>query len=164
VSRFALSFLLVTAVASSAAAQAEIAGSAQGHFLASPQEDYGAGVSADLWFPIEWFRIGGFFGVAAVPAEDDVRNRIFMPLGVSAAFEVMGDDVGVSVRARGGLWGGATQEVKLTAGGFVGGAAYLLINLGEGVALDVGLDVWGIFGDGETVLFAPSLGVSWSPQ
>jgi len=163
VKRFAITFVLVLSVASSAAAQ-DIAGAAQAHFLASPQEDFGGGVSADLWFPIDWFRIGGFFGVAAVPAAEDVRNRIFMPLGVSAAFEVMGEDVGVSVRARGGLWGGATQEVKLTAGGFIGGAAYLLINLGDGVALDVGLDVWGIFGDGETVLFAPAFGVSWSPE
>ena len=102
--------------------------------------------------------------MAAVPAEDDVHNRIFMPLGVSIGLELLGDIVGVSVRARGGLWGGATQEVKLTAGGFLGGAVYLLFALGEGVAVDLGLEVWGIFGDGETALFSPSLGLSWSSE
>ena len=84
-------------------------------------------------------------------------------LGASIAFEALGDVVGVSIRARGGLWGGATQEVKLTAGGFLGGAAYMLFHLGGGVAIDVGLEVWGIFGDGETALFSPSAGLTWSP-
>lgn len=160
----ALTLLLVLLAAAPAAAQDSIAGATQAHFLASTQGDLGGGVSADLWFPFEMLRFGGFFGVAAVPAEDDVHNRIFMPLGVSIGLELLGDIVGVSVRARGGLWGGATQEVKLTAGGFLGGAVYLLFALGEGVAVDLGLEVWGIFGDGETALFSPSLGLSWSPE
>ena len=146
-----------------ASAQDEVAGSARAHFLASQQEDLGGAVTADLYWPFESLRIGGFMGAGAVPAEDDARNRVFMPLGVSLAFEEVGDVVGVAVRARAGLWGGTTQEVKLTAGGFVGGGAYLLFVLGDGVALDVGMDVWGIFGDGETLLLSPSVGLSWSP-
>ena len=43
------------------------------------------------------FRIGGFFGVVAVPSEEDVRNRIFMPLAVSLGIEVLGDTVGIAV-------------------------------------------------------------------
>ncbi len=161
--RAALAFALALSVAAPAAAQDAFAGGVQGHFLASPQGDLGAGLSADLWYALEMFRFGGFFGVAAVPAEEDLRNRIFMPLGASIGFEAVGDVVGVSIRARGGLWGGATQEVKLTAGGFVGGAAYLLFALGGGVAVNVGLEVWGVFGDGETALFSPSAGLTWSP-
>lgn len=161
--RAALAFALALTAAAPAAAQDAFAGGAQAHFLASPQGALGAGVSTDLWYALEMFRFGGFFGVAAVPAEDDVHNRVFMPLGASIAFEALGDVVGVSLRARGGLWGGATQEVKLTAGGFLGGAAYMLFALGGGVAVDVGLEVWGIFGDGETVLFSPSAGLTWSP-
>ena len=120
-------------------------------------------MSADLWFPLEGFRLGGFIGVGAVPSEDDVRNRIFMPVGLSLGYEIVGDSVGVAIRARGGIWAGATQETKLTMGGFLAGGAYLLIVLGDGVALDVGMDVWGILGDGETVLISPSLGLTWSP-
>lgn len=162
--RAALTLFLVAAIPSSAMAQDGVAGSARGHFLASPDEEFGAGVSADLWFPVDMFRFGGFLGVAALPSEVDARNRIFMPLGASVAFELLGDTVGVSVRARGGIWGGATQEAKLTVGGFIAGGAYLLIALGEGVALDVGFDVWGIFGEADTAIFAPSLGLSWAPE
>jgi len=161
-----LSALLLSAgllSAAPAAAQDEVAGSVRAHVLASPEEDFGGGVSADLWFPIDWFRIGGFIGVGAIFSEEDVRNRVFMPVGLSTGFEVLGDVVGVSVRARGGFWGGATQENKLTAGGFLGLGAYLLVVLGHGAALDVGFDVWGIVGDGDTAVFAPSLGLSWSP-
>ena len=146
-----------------AKAQDRPAGSVQAHFLASPEEDFGAAVSADLWFPIDDLRLGGFFGVGAVPSAVDARNRVFMPLGVSVAFEPVSEDVGVSLRVRGGLWGGATQDAKLTVGGFVGGAAYLLFPLGGGTTLGVGIDVWGLFGDGDTVLFAPGLALTWNP-
>jgi hypothetical protein len=169
VRRLALTAALLTAVAaasgaSPASAQEGPAGAVQGHFVASPDAELGGALTADLWYPVDLFRFGGFVGVGAVPSDVDTRNRVFMPLGVSVAFEALGEGAGVSIRARGGLWGGATQEVKLTAGGFVGGGAYLLFDLGAGTALSVGLDVWGLFGDGETVLFAPSLGLSWNPS
>ncbi|MBX3269444.1 MAG: hypothetical protein KF729_04245 [Sandaracinaceae bacterium] len=159
-----LAFVVALSVAAPAAADVPLAGGVQGHFLASPDEDLGGGLSADLHFALDWFRIGGFLGVAAVPSDADERNRIFMPFGVSLGLEVLGDVVGVSVRARGGLWGGATQETKLTAGGFVSGAAYLLFVLGGGVSVGVGLEVWGVFGVGETALFSPSLGLTWRPE
>lgn len=140
-----------------------VAGAVQGHFLASPAPDFGGAISADVWYPIGIFRIGGFLGVGAVPSPNDVYNRIFMPVGPSIALEIMGETVGLSLRARGGLWGGSTQAVKITAGGFVGGGAWLLFGLGEGVSLSVGMDVWGLFGDGETALFAPGVGLTWAP-
>lgn len=152
-----------------ASAQEGLAGSAQGHFLMSAQEDPGAAVSFDITYAFDAFRLGGFFGVGAVFADAmtddtaDMRNRVFMPLGLSAGFEILGEVVGVSIRARGGLWGGATQEEKITVGGFVGGAAYLLFALGDGVGLSVGLDVFGILGAGDTALFAPTLGLTWMP-
>ncbi len=135
-----------------------------GHFLASPAPDFGGALTADLWYANGVFRIGGFFGAGAVPSADDVHNRIFMPLAISAAIEVLGPSIGFSVRARGGMWGGATQAVKITAGGFIGGGASLLFALGNGVGLGVGLDVWGLFGDGETVLFAPGIDLTWAPE
>lgn len=148
---------------SRAAAQDGPAGAVQAMFLASPDGDFGGGAVGDLWVPLDMFRVGGFFGVAAVPSAVDSRNRIFMPLGVSLALQVPADDISVAFCARGGLWGGATQEIKLTVGGFVGGGAYLTANLGGGVAFSVGMEVWGILGDGETLLFAPGLGLTWVP-
>jgi len=144
-------------------AQEGPAGAVTGHVLTSVAPDVGGAIGADLWLPLDIFRIGGFFGVGALPSGEDVQNRVFMPLAASVGLEVLGDFVGVSLRARGGLWGGATQEVKLTAGGFVGGGAYLLFNLGRGASLSVGMDVWGLFGDGETALFAPGVGLTWAP-
>ncbi|MFK7985400.1 MAG: hypothetical protein AB8I08_05170 [Sandaracinaceae bacterium] len=158
-----------------AEAQDEPAGALGLHFLASPPldsdgdpdtapiVDIGGLLNADLWFPIDWFRVGGFIGVGTIPSEEDTRNRLYMPFGASVAVEVIGDDVGFSIRARGGLWAGATQEVKLTVGGLVGGGAHLLVHLGAGTALNVGLDVYGILGAGETFVFAPGVGLSWNP-
>lgn len=139
-----------------------LAGTVHGWLLASPAPDVGGALGADVGYANDIFRVGAFFGVGAVPSGDDARNRIFMPLALGAGIEAFGETVGFALRLRGGLWGGATQAVKITAGGFVGGGAYLLFALGPGVALDVGLDVWGLFGDGETVLFAPGLGLSWA--
>lgn len=165
--RLLLSTALLTLAAGAAVPRAEAqdgpAGALQAHFLASPESDFGGALTADLWYPVDLFRFGGFVGVGAVPSAVDARNRVFMPLGVSIGFEALGEGAGVSLRARGGLWGGATQDVKLTAGGFVGGGAHLLFDLGGGAALSVGLDVWGLFGAGETVLFAPAVGLSWNP-
>ncbi len=162
----ALAAVAVSVALGASPARAQLdqpAGAAHAHFVASPQGDIGGGLSADIAYAMDIFRLGGFFGVVAVPSDEDTRNRIFMPLAASLGIELLGDVVGFSLRARGGLWGGATQEVKLTAGGFVGGGAYLLIALGPGVGISLGLDVWGLFGDGETALIAPGAGLSWSP-
>lgn len=164
-SRVAIALALAAGccVAPAVARAQDPVGAVQGHFFASPAPDVGGGLSADLWFPIGIFRIGGFLGVGAVPSPNDAYNRIFMPVGASLALEIGGETIGVSLRARGGMWAGATQAVKITAGGFVGGGAWLLFRLSETVNLSVGMDVWGLFGDGETALFAPGVGLSWNP-
>ena len=148
---------------SPALAQERPAGAVSAYVFATPEADVGGGVSGDIWYPIEWFRVGGFFGVGAIPSDVDTQNRVFMPLGVSVAAEVVGDVVGVSFRARGGLWGGATQDAKLTVGGLVGLGAHLLVVLGPGVSFTVGMDVFGLFGAGDTVVLAPGLGLTWTP-
>jgi hypothetical protein len=159
----ALLAAVLCATPSLGAAQDGPAGAVSAHLLASTAPDFGGALGADLWMPIGIFRLGGFLGVGAVPSEDDTQSRVFMPLAASVGLEVLGEIVGVSLRARGGFWGGATQDAKLTAGGFVGGGAYLLFNLGGGAGLAVGMDVWGLFGDGETALFAPGVGLTWTP-
>lgn len=147
-----------------ARAQDGPAGALTLNLLTTVAPDVGGAIGADLWLPLDVFRIGGFFGIGALPSEDDVQNRIFMPLALSVGLEVLDEVVGVSLRARGGLWGGATQDAKLAAGGLVGGGAYLLFNLGGGASLSLGMDVWGLFGEGETALFAPGAGLTWTPM
>lgn len=156
----ALASLLAT---TSARAEVEPAGAVQASLLASPEADFGGALVVDLWFPIDVFRIGGFLGVGVLPSAVDTLNRVMMPIGASLALEILGDQVGFSARVRGGMWGGATQEAKLTAGGFVGGGAYLLVALGGGTTLSIGMDVWGLIGDGQTALFAPGVGLTWNP-
>ena len=81
-------------------------------------------------------------------------------------------------RLRAGLWGGATQAEKLTAGPFFGGGAYLGFLLGGGAVLNVGGDVWGVIGSeawsdatgpdaavsSSTWVIAPGVGLSWTPE
>ncbi len=155
---------LVVPLPASAEGPSGPAGLVQGLFLASPAPDFGGAAMLDLWYPIGIFRIGGFFGVGSVPSPTDAYNRTFMPAGLSLALEINSEAVGLSLRARGGVWGGATQAVKITAGGFVGGGAWLLFRLSELVSLDVGVDVWGLLGAGETAIFAPGVGVTWTPN
>lgn len=160
----AFALALLGAVPASAQEQDPVSGGVQGHLLVSGEGELGGALSADIWHGVDVFRIGGFIGAGAVPVTDsDERNRVFMPFGVSLAIEALGDTVGTSVRIRGGLWGGATQEAKLTVGGFLAASAYLLFRLGEGVGLGVGLEVWAVLGDGETLLFSPSAGLTWRP-
>jgi hypothetical protein len=138
-------------------------GSVTAHALASPRPDFGGALTGELSFALDLLRVGGFLGVGALPSGEDVTNRVFMPLGLSIGIDFLEGPVGVSLRARGGLWAGATQDVKLAAGGLIGGSAYLLFALGAGASVSVGLDVWGLLGDGETALFAPGLGLTWTP-
>ncbi|MGF1467240.1 MAG: hypothetical protein ACFCGT_14030 [Sandaracinaceae bacterium] len=139
----------------------DLAGSAHLHGLVTSDVDVGAAVAIDLHVPVDVLRLGAFVIVGAIPSDNDDRNRVFMPLGLSASLELAGDLAGVSLRARGGMWAGATQSTKITAGGFLGGGVYLLLRMSETVTFNLGLDLWGILGAGEQLVYAPSLGVSW---
>lgn len=140
----------------------DVAGSLMASALVA-DGDAGAGATLDLFVPLEWFRIGGFFGVGVIPAERDARNRVMMPFGVSLGAHFALGELALSLRARGGLWGGATQEVKLTAGGFFGGGASIGWQASPEVSLFVGVEIWGILGAGETWCVPVSVGLEWGP-
>jgi hypothetical protein len=125
--------------------------------------DVGGGAWVELWAAFDWFRIGGLTGALTIPSARDSHNRFATPLAVSVAAIVDLGDVDLDFRLRGGLWGGSTQEVKMTAGGFVGGAAFLDFHLGGGASLGGGLEVWGFLGAGATWAIAPTLTLTFGP-
>ena len=158
--RPALLAALVALAPTSALAQ-DVAGALTGH-VAIADGDVGGGAMVDVWAPIDWLRLGGFLGVTSIPSSRDSHNRVATPIGASiAAVIALSGPVRIEVRARGGFWGGATQEVKLTIGGFFGGGAYLAFDLGGGVSLGGGLEVWAILGAGSTWCVTPGLELSW---
>lgn len=125
--------------------------------------DVGGGVSLDLWGAFDWFRVGGFVGVLTIPSPRDSHNRFATPMGVSLAAVANLGDADLEVRLRGGVWGGSTQEVKLTAGGFLGGGAFIDFHLGGGASLGAGMEVWNFFGAGETWAISPMLTLTFGP-
>lgn len=151
-------FALLFAWTTPASAQ-DVAGALTGSFVYA-DGDPGASATLDVWVPIDVLRIGGFVGVGTTPAERDARNRVMMPFGASVALFFPGDVV-FSLRARGGLWTGATQEVKLTAGGFVGGGAGLGFQVSPSVTASLVFEAWGIFGAGETWAILPGIALEW---
>lgn len=160
-------FVFVVAVTSLtvglAHAQDPFAGRVGASVLVSTRGDVGGAVHSDLWFAADVFRVGGFLGAGVVPAEEDARNRVYMPVGASLALITEGGPLGIGATVRGGLWAGATQAEKLAIGGCIGGSLDFTISLGAGAALTLGLDVWGLFGSGASLLFAPAVGFTWGP-
>lgn len=157
-----LAFLAAALVASGvspAAASAQVAGAVSGSFVYA-DGDAGGAAMLDVWAPVDVLRFGGFFGVGAILADRDERNRVMMPVGASVGLFV-GDDVVFSLRARGGVWGGATQDVKLTLGAFLGGGAGLGFHISPEVTASAVFEVWGILGSGETWAIAPGLSLEW---
>jgi hypothetical protein len=125
--------------------------------------DVGGGGWLDLWAAFDWFRIGGFAGVLTIPSSRDSHDRFASPLGVSLAAVADLGDVDLELRVRGGMWGGATQEVKMTAGGFLGAAGFLDFHLGGGASVGVGLEAWGFLGAGATWAIAPTATLTFGP-
>jgi hypothetical protein len=157
----ALAWTLGSPLASTPAQADDVGGSVVGQLVVS-DGDLGGAATLDLWAPLGPVRLGGFFGIGAVPSARDWHNRTYMPVGVSASLALdLGGGTFVSVLARGGLWGGATQEHKLTVGGLVGGGAYLDVGLGGGVTLGGGVEAWGLFGGGDTWAVLPGLRMTW---
>lgn len=152
---------LVLANAPTSARADDLGGSVVGQLVVSDGDLGGAG-TLDLWAPVGPLRLGGFFGIGAIPSARDWHNRTFMPVGASASLAIdLGGGTFLSVLARGGLWGGATQEHKLTIGGLVGGGAYLDVGLGGGVTVGGGVEAWGFFGGGDTWAVLPGLRMTW---
>lgn len=119
--------------------------------------DVGGGTWVDLWCQFDWFRIGGMTGAVIIPSGADSHNRFATPIALSLAGVANFGDFVIEFRAHGGMWGGSTQEVKMTAGAFVGGGTFLELPLSADAALGAGVEVWGIFGAGQTWAIAPSL-------
>jgi hypothetical protein len=139
----------------------DVGGSVVGQLVVA-DGDLGGAATLDLWAPIGPLRLGGFFGVGATPSARDRYNRTYMPLGAAASLALdVGGGTFVSIVARAGLWGGATQDAKLTIGGLVGGGAYLDVGLGGGVTLGGGVEAWGLFGAGDTWAVLPGLRMTW---
>lgn len=130
--------------------------------------DLGGGAMIDLWGALGpsvcRLRLGGFFGVIAIPSERDWHNRTMMPLGAQASLALDLGGADLVLQVRGGLWGGASQEHKLLVGGLVGGGAYLDVALEGGVAIGGGVEVLGFFGGGDTWSVVPGLRLTWGRE
>lgn len=156
-----LSLALATSLAIAPRAHAqEPGGSIIGQLYVS-DGDLGGGGMIDVWGTIGPLRLGGFLGVVSVPSDRDWHNRTMMPAGVHASLAIDLSTVDIVIVARGGIWGGASQESKLLAGGMFGGGAYLDVALDGGIALGAGAEFFGFFGGGDTWAFVPGLRLTW---
>ena len=124
--------------------------------------DIGGGAMLDVWGTLGPLRLGGFFAVTSIPSARDWRNRTMMPAGVHISLVIDLDAVEIVLAARGGIWGGASQESKMLAGGVVGGGAYLDVALGGGISVGGGAEILGFFGGGDTWGVSPGLRLPWS--
>lgn len=158
---FAALFLATTTAALPAGARAQdVAGAVTGSFVMA-DGDPGAAAMLDVWAPLSIVRLGGFFGVSSIVSDRDAHNRVMMPVGASLALMVDAGPVLLSILGRGGLWGGATQDVKLTIGGFVGGGVGLGFHISPSVSVSAQVELWGILGAGETWALSPGISIAW---
>jgi hypothetical protein len=154
---------LLLALAPSVASAQSVAGALNAGAIFDGAGDVGAGGWVDVWCAFDWARIGGFAGAATIPSSVDLYDRFAAPVGISLAAIANLGDYDLGLRARGGFWGGSTQQDKMTAGGFIGGAGFLEFHLGGGASLGAGVEIWGFFGSGQTYAVAPTLTLSWGP-
>lgn len=151
-----------------AAAQVRTAGAADAIVLVA-DDAWGGALSVDLWAvagepraPVS-LRLGGALGAGAITSDDDSRSRILMPVGASASLLVFPTETWfLELRARGGLWGGATNQ-GLGAGGWVAGGAYFGYAVGPNAALGAGVSMWWLLGHGDILALAPSITAVWLP-
>ena len=149
-------------VATPAARAQEVSGALNAGPIVS-DGDVGGGGWLALWAAFDWFRIGGMAGALTIPSSRDSHDRFATPFALSLAAVADLGDVSLEIRTYGGMWGGATQEVKMTAGGFLGVGGFLAAHLGGGVSLGGGLEFWGFLGAGETWALAPTLTLTFGP-
>lgn len=157
---FAVLFAALVTGAERAAAQSLSAGAVTLVGLIGGDEK-GGGAIADFYAEFGRARIGAGLGVGVITNPDGERSRVFTPVGVSAAYlvgELAG--VGLELRGRAGLWGGATDQ-GLRSGAWGSLGLWGRISLGARAALLVGCDVW-LQSAGDRVFYvAPGLGFSW---
>ena len=157
----ALVMALASVLAPAAVVRAEGPGGSIVGQLYVSDGDLGGGAMIDVWGAIGPLRLGGFFGALSIPSNRDWHNRTMMPAGVHVSLAIDLSAVDIVFVARGGVWGGASQESKLLAGGIVGGGAYLDVALDGGIAIGGGAEVFGFFGGGDTWAVVPALRLTW---
>jgi len=141
----------------------EPAGAVSGQLLFA-DEAWGGALVADVTVPVGVLRVGGALGVAAVTSDDDARSRVAMPGGLSLALVVpTGSALWLDVRARAGVWGGATNQ-GLTAGPWLSGGAFVGYVFGPRVAVGVGVEAWFLGGQGDTFAASPGITLTWTPR
>ena len=154
--------------AAGARAQVRTAGAVDATVLVA-NDAWGGTLSVDLWAvlgdpsaPVS-LRLGGALGGGAITSDDDSRSRVLMPAGASISLLVSPSRTWfLEARARGGLWGGATNQ-GLGVGGWVAGGAYFGYALGPNAALGAGVSVWWLLGHGDIRAIAPSITAVWFP-
>lgn len=160
----ALAIVLAASFATTSVANAQDPGGSIVGQLYVSDGDLGGGGMIDVWGSIGPLRLGGFLGVLSIPSARDWHNRTMMPAGVHASLAIDLTAVDLVIVARGGIWGGASQESKLLAGGMFGGGAYLDVALDGGIAVGGGLEAYGFFGGGDTWALVPALRLTWGRQ
>lgn len=168
----------VAAVAAVAAAAGLFVGHAEAQPRSSGAVDaaglfgrdvWGGALTIDVWAALaesDAVRVGlgGAIGGAALTSDDDARSRILMPLGASASLFISPSGTWfLDFRARGGMWGGATNQ-GLAAGGWVAGSAYFGYALGPNASLGLGATAWGLLGHGSIFAVGPAITAVWTPS
>lgn len=120
----------------------------------------GGALTVDLWSALGPARLGFVTGLGALTRGDDDDNRIYAPLGLSVGAGTSGNRVDFTVLARGGIWGGATNQ-GLRVGAFLGGGASLDLRIDDVLSVAVALDVWVFFREETRVALSPSIGLQW---
>jgi hypothetical protein len=155
-------------VASSATARAEdpafalTVGPAVRAGTVGGERQFGGVLSFDVWYPRGPLRLGASTGIISLFGQDEA-TRTFAPLLASIAVETLGPTFGFSLRFRGGLWAGVTDE-GLRAGTMLTGGLFLHYRVEERISLALGVDTLFTFGHGDISLFAPSLSLVFSPR
>lgn len=126
----------------------------------SDERRFGGALTVDLWSALGPARLGFVTGLGALTRGDDDENRIYAPLGLSVGAGTSGHTVDFTVLARGGIWGGATNQ-GLRVGAFLGGGASLDLRIDDVLSVAVALDVWVFFREETRVALSPSIGLQW---
>ena len=121
----------------------------------------GPGVLVDLWEPVGVLRLGGAIGVGAVNHPEADSTRVFMPVGASLGLRLPMGRVYLALRLRGGIWAGALNQ-GLFAGGWFAASGGFEYALDETLGLSVNFGAWYLGGRDSVLIYAPSLGLSWS--
>ena len=152
--------VLCFSIAAPAAAEWRPSGALTGAVLLRDSNP-GPGVLVDLWEPVGILRFGGAIGVGAVNHPEADFTRVLMPVGASLGLRLPMGRVQLALRLRGGIWAGALNE-GLSAGGWFSASAGFEYALDDTLGLGVSFDAWYLTGRDSVLLYAPSLGLSWS--